>query len=223
MTNLSILIRLLIATFMGAAIGTERAIRKSTAGLRTFSLVCIASALTMIINEYMIKTCGMSSDPTRLSAQVISGIGFLGMGCIIVTSRNQIRGLTTAAALWATAILGLAIGAGMIIPSIITFIIIIIVVHVLSYVSHRLDSYNRILTVYIELTPGNGIKQLLEAIKYMNYDVVSMEKKKANSSENGSVAIQLDIDLKEKIHHSDIIKNLLSIDYVEYIEEIKKL
>ena len=217
---LSIIIRLLLAMIMGAVIGYERASRKSTVGLRTFSIVCIASALTMIINEYLVAVHG-SGDASRLAAQVISGIGFLGMGSIILTSRNQIRGLTTAATLWATAILGLAIGAGMIIPSIITFVIMMFVITVLSFISKHLEDYNRIITVYLEIDKSAGLSQIREIIREKGFEIVQLEKHK--NSPEGDMIIQLDLDLKKKNLHSDIISQLGDMEFVHYVEEVKKL
>lgn len=217
---ISIIIRLIIAMIMGAVIGYERAYKKSTAGLRTFSIVCMAAALTMIINEYLISLYG-TGDPARLAAQVISGIGFLGMGSIILTSRNQIRGLTTAATLWATAILGLAIGAGMILSSVITFIIMMFIITVMSHLSKHLERYNRVITIYLEVDKSAGLQQITEALHERGYDVIQLEKHKA--SPEGDLMIQLDIDLKGRYLHSDIIYQLSQLENIHYIEEVRKL
>lgn len=205
---------------MGAMIGYERAYKKSTAGLRTFSIVCVAAALTMIINEYLMNIYG-TGDPARLAAQVISGIGFLGMGSIILTSRNQIRGLTTAATLWATAILGLAIGAGMIISSIITFIIMMFIITIMSKLSKHLERYNRIITIYLEVDKTTGLQQITENLHEKGYDVIQLEKHK--TSPEGDLMIQLDIDLKDRLLHSDVICRLSQLENIHYIEEVRKL
>lgn len=216
----SIFTRLIIAMVMGAVIGYERASKKSTAGLRTFSIVCVAATLTMIINEYLVDLYG-SGDPSRLAAQVISGIGFLGMGSIILTSRNQIRGLTTAATLWATAILGIAIGAGMIIPSCIAFVIMMFIIIMLSSISKRLEQYNQMITIYLEVEKDAGLHQIIEALTAEGFEVMQLEKHKA--SPVGDLIIQLDLDLKAKYLHSDIIYRLSQLDSILYIEEVKKL
>ena len=217
---LSIIFRLLVAMIMGAVIGYERAWKKSTAGLRTFSIVCVAASLTMIINEYLIQQYG-TGDAARLAAQVISGIGFLGMGSIILTSRNQIRGLTTAATLWATAILGIAIGAGMIIPSIITFVIMLFIIIVLSYLSLHLERYNRKLTIYLEVDKAAGLRQIIDSLTAKGYEVLQLEKHK--SSPEGDLMIQLDLNLKGKYLHSDVIYQLSQLESIHYIEEVRRL
>ena len=108
---LSAMVRLLLAAVLGGLIGTERAVKGRAAGMRTHILVCIGSALTALVGLYVTENLGLDSDPMRLSAQVISGIGFLGGGMILVRGRAHITGLTTAAGLWTTAAIGLAMGA----------------------------------------------------------------------------------------------------------------
>lgn len=97
-TYLSIVIRILSAFFLGGVIGMERGMKNRPAGLRTYMLVCVGSCLIMLTNQYIYQVFD-TGDPVRMGAQVVSGIGFLGAGTIVVTKRNQIRGLTTAAGL----------------------------------------------------------------------------------------------------------------------------
>ena len=99
-------IKLLLALFCGGLLGIEREQKKRPAGFRTYMLVCVGATLVMITNEFL-GTRYAGIDPTRMGAQVISGIGFLGVGTIIVTGDNRVKGLTTAAGLWATACVGL--------------------------------------------------------------------------------------------------------------------
>ena len=103
---LSVCVRLLLAMAFGGTIGFERGIRQRAAGLRTHMLLCVGAASTMLVSQYIYASYGVG-DPARLSAQVISGIGFLGAGTIIVTGKQEVKGLTTAAGLWAAAIVGL--------------------------------------------------------------------------------------------------------------------
>lgn len=101
-TQLSIIIRVFAAITVGGLIGLERGAKNRPAGLRTYMLVCVGACLIMLTNQYIYQVTG-AGDPMRLGAQVVSGIGFLGAGTIIVTKHNQIKGLTTAAGLWASA------------------------------------------------------------------------------------------------------------------------
>ena len=110
-TYLSIVLRILASIIVGGLIGLERRMKNRPAGLRTYMLVCVGACLVILTNQYIYQVTG-SGDPMRLGAQVVSGIGFLGAGTIIVTKHNQIKGLTTAAGLWASAGVGLAFGVG---------------------------------------------------------------------------------------------------------------
>ena len=101
----SVLLRLLLATIIGGILGWERGRKNRPAGLRTYMLVCLGAAIVMMTNQYVTQCLG-TGDPVRMGAQVISGIGFLGAGSIMVTQRNQIRGITTAAGLWGIGMCG---------------------------------------------------------------------------------------------------------------------
>ncbi|WP_312446942.1 MgtC/SapB family protein, partial [Lacrimispora sp.] len=105
LNEITITVRICLALIIGGILGMEREVRKQPAGFRTYMLVCMGSAAVMMTNQYISQTFG-GSDPSRLGAQVVSGIGFLGAGTIIVTRNNQVRGLTTAAGLWAAACAG---------------------------------------------------------------------------------------------------------------------
>ena len=110
-TYLAVILRIFTAVLFGGAIGLERGMKNRPAGLRTYMLVCVGACLIMLTNQYLFQVTG-AGDPMRLGAQVVSGIGFLGAGTIVVTKHNQIKGLTTAAGLWASAGVGLALGVG---------------------------------------------------------------------------------------------------------------
>ena len=111
LNSISVTVRLMLSLVCGGILGVERGRKKRPAGFRTYMLVCMGAALVMITNQYIVEVYG-GSDPARMGAQVISGIGFLGAGTIIVTGRNRVKGLTTAAGLWAAACVGLSLGIG---------------------------------------------------------------------------------------------------------------
>jgi len=123
-SNFEMVMRLLLAVVLGSIIGIERELKNQSAGLRTHIAVVLGAALIMLISKYGFTDVIINTkDPARLAAQVVSGIGFLGAGMIIV-NRNKIRGLTTAASLWTTAAIGLAVGAGFYVPAIATTLIL---------------------------------------------------------------------------------------------------
>lgn len=139
-TETQMIIRLMLAAFLGGAVGIEREISSKAAGFRTHILVCIGSCLIMLTSMHMFDIYrGVTSvDPGRIAAQVVSGIGFLGAGTII-RSRASVFGLTTAASLWSVAGIGLAVGSGLFIVSIFTTVLIVGSLLVLSRVQDRIS------------------------------------------------------------------------------------
>jgi putative Mg2+ transporter-C (MgtC) family protein len=144
--------RIALAFVLGAAIGLERERQPRPAGLRTHTLVSVGSALIILVSTYgfedVIGTSGVVLDPSRVAAQVVSGIGFIGAGTII-SQTDRVRGLTTAASLWSVAAIGLAAGAGLYIPAIATTVIVLIVLVPFKYVEEHV--FHR--------TPENGASE----------------------------------------------------------------
>jgi putative Mg2+ transporter-C (MgtC) family protein len=139
-TQIELGLRLTVGLLLGAAIGFERELHRQPAGFRTHSLVALGAALFTIISAY--GFVGANVDPTRIAAQVVSGIGFIGAGTIL-QHRGNIRGLTTAASLWAVAAIGTAAGAGMLVMAVVGTVLILVVLAVLdrieAFTARRLD------------------------------------------------------------------------------------
>lgn len=216
----SIIVRLVLATFLGGIIGIERANRRHAAGLRTFALVCLGSALATIANLYLWEITG-TADSGRIPAAVISGIGFLGVGTIIITNRNHVRGLTTAAGLWVTATLGVAIGSGMLLTSLVGFALIMITITMLQSISRIQDRYNRILGLYLEVDNDTGVKDVLEYIHEKGYIICNMEKNKEQIANKSDIILQLELDLRGRHNHAEIIHDFTNLSVVNYLEEVK--
>ena len=111
-TLASVTVRMLLAVLCGGIIGIERAYKRRPAGFRTHILICLGAAITTLTSQYLYLNLHYYTDMARLGAQVVAGIGFIGAGTIVVTRQQRVKGLTTAAGLWASACAGLAIGAG---------------------------------------------------------------------------------------------------------------
>jgi len=133
----SVAFRILLALILGGCIGLERGYHGRAAGLRTHILVCLGAALAAMTGVYEVRVLGFSADPLRVAAQVISGIGFLGVGTIIVRNRSQVTGLTTAAGLWATGSIGIAIGIGFYIAAILAFLIVFLTITLLIHLEKK--------------------------------------------------------------------------------------
>ena len=148
-TTGAIALRLLFAAVLGCIIGLERATKHHPAGMRTFALVCLGAAASAIVNIYLGTAFGTGrTDLSRIPAGVVSGIGFLGEGTII-TGKNQVRGLTTAAGLWTTATLGIMLGSGMLQISLILFVLIFSTMFGIARISRVQEKYNRYIGLYM--------------------------------------------------------------------------
>ena len=163
LNTLSIALRLVLATLLGSLVGVERANKRYAAGIRTFALVCLGSALATITGLYLSELSNYSADIARIPAQLLCGIGFLGAGTIIVTDRRQVRGLTTAAGLWVTAAMGIAVGAGFIWAALVCFILMIFTTYYMNYMTIYVENHTRTAELYIELEPKK-VESLLNFI-----------------------------------------------------------
>lgn len=217
----SITIRLILSVFLGGIIGMERATKRSAAGLRTFALVCLGSSLAMITNQYLLIASGITGDPSRMAAQVISGIGFLGVGTIIVTGRNHVKGLTTAASLWTTATMGIAIGAGFIYGGLVTFILIMVSIRLLLFISKRQEDYNRVITMYVEIDKMNGFESFMNYLNDREYVLLSIEKRKQKALLDKDFVVITEFDLRRRISHQEIVEEVRHIDGVHYVQELR--
>lgn len=146
-----ICLRLALATFVGVIIGLDREYKNKGAGIKTHALVCIGAAMAMIVNEYVFREFpNMNTDITRLGAQVISGIGFLGVGTIMMNGRSEVKGLTTAAGLWACAGVGLAAGIGFAEGTLLAVIFILFIFRVLAPLDKKLHKNSKRIDLYME-------------------------------------------------------------------------
>lgn len=163
--TLSTFVKMLCALLCGGAIGLEREYKRRSAGFRTHILICLGACMTSMTGQFLVLELHYTSDMARLGAQVIAGIGFIGAGAIIVTQKNQVRGLTTSAGLWATAVTGLALGSGFYEGGILTTVLILLAETVLSKYEHasRVHAKHRIL--YIEFTRKAAFDYVLGIMK----------------------------------------------------------
>ncbi len=159
----TVCLRLVLAAVFGGAIGLERGRQRRAAGLRTHVLVCIGAALTATLGLFSYEVLGvLHADPLRVSAQVISGIGFLGVGTILLKGRFQITGLTTSAGLWVTAAIGLALGIGFYEGAAVAFLISLLTVTVLQKFEHRINKHHTSFGVYVEIRTDADIRPCLD-------------------------------------------------------------
>ncbi len=150
MTPLAVAARLLLAFVCGGLIGLEREFKRRPAGFRTHILICLGAALTTLTSQYMYLSLGLFTDVSRMGAQVIAGVGFIGAGTIIVTRQRRVKGLTTAAGLWTAAIIGLACGAGYVECAVAATLLILCAELLLIKLEYRLFNHAAEINVYLE-------------------------------------------------------------------------
>ena len=218
-TQMSVVIRILAAIIVGGLIGMERGMKNRPAGLRTYMLVCVGSCLIMLTNQFIYQTTG-SGDPMRLGAQVVSGIGFLGAGTIVVTKHNQIKGLTTAAGLWACAGVGLAFGIGFYEGALTAAVGIYSILTILQRWEKRLHRKVRTLDVYIELRTVVSLSEFIQHIRKMNLYVEDVQFEQDSTLEVDTRAVILTLKSQNREDHLKLLDRIRRLEGVVHLEEL---
>lgn len=219
LNSITIIIRLCLSTLIGGILGIERGFKNRPAGFRTYILVCVGAAIIMMTNQYVFQTF-QTSDPARMGAQVVSGIGFLGAGTIMITKRNQIKGITTAAGIWVSGGLGLAVGIGFYEGAIWGAVFIFLAMTML----HSLDDYirrnSKVVHMYIEYKPDMKISGLLDQIQEWGCTVSDIQVSKSDSGSEHRSAMFFSLDLPKHMKHSFILDEISRIEHITYSEEL---
>ena len=217
-TYLAVALRIFAAVIIGGILGLERGMKNRPAGLRTYMLVCVGACVVMLTNQYIYQVFG-SGDPVRMGAQVVSGIGFLGAGTIIVTRRNQIKGLTTAAGLWSAAGVGLALGVGFYEAAIVGTVAVFAVMTLLQRMDNRLHRRSRRLEAYIELS-SISLGDFLRTMREADIDVSDVQREHEEESADGVRAYVATLKGKKRQNHTELMEKVLAIPGVEFVEEL---
>lgn len=216
-TYIAIAVRIAVAVVLGGIIGLERGLKNRPAGLRTYMLVCVGACLIMVTNQYIYQAFG-TGDPVRMGAQVVSGIGFLGAGTIVVTKRNQIKGLTTAAGLWAAAAVGLSVGIGLYEAAVIGGAVIFIVLSLIHSWDNKMRQNSKMVEVYVELTCEINLGDFLRRIREMDLEVESIQNEKESVDEDGKRSYIIILRSRRKRNHEILFQNIRDIEGVDYVE-----
>jgi putative Mg2+ transporter-C (MgtC) family protein len=215
-TYLAIVVRITVSVILGGIIGLERGLKNRPAGLRTYMLVSVGSCLIMLTNQYVNQVFA-TGDPVRMGAQVVSGIGFLGAGTIVVTRRNQIKGLTTAAGLWAAAAVGLAIGVGLYEAGILSGLVIFLVLSLVHRWDSQMRKTSKVMEIYVELSKIN-LGDFMRKIRDMELEIDDVRTERDGAFEEGKHAYILVLKSKHKIDHEKLYSTIREIDGVSYVE-----
>ena len=218
-TYLSIAIRIVVAVIIGGLLGLERELKNRAAGLRTYMLVCTGACLIMLTNQYIFQTAGVG-DPVRMGAQVISGIGFLGAGTIIVTRRNQIKGLTTAAGLWTAAGVGLAVGVGFYEAAVIGALAISFVMTLMQKLDARMRRKSRRVVIYVEISSQLSLGAFLHQLRERDMEPEDVMRDRNAQADSDVRCYTATVKFAKAKVHSRVIEEILTGPGVEYLEEI---
>lgn len=216
LTLLSIFLRYVVCVVFGGLIGFERGKKNHPAGLRTHLMVCLGSASVMMVSQYIFETITPTADPTRLGAQVISGIGFLGVGTIVVTGQKQVRGLTTAAGLWASACMGLSIGAGFFEGAVVLCLFMYLVLEVI----HRLDQHflkiSRNKELYVEFEKDLSLGKVLKLFEESDWKVEQFSSVREKNESFSSVMMSISYQGKD-FEKDDLIERIKETDQIFFV------
>lgn len=195
------IIRLLLAALLGGVIGYERGKHGRAAGFRTHIILCVGSALTALVGVYIYGIL-QAGDPMRIAAQVISGIGFLGAGAIILKNKVTITGLTTAAGMWTTAVIGIAAGAGFYVGAVLATIILY---SATTFFTMFEKSRKAIVNFYVEIEDARNLNDVVDGIRAVTDDIIDIQIQESKANIKDSVALLVTIDNAKK--NSEAIKN----------------
>lgn len=218
--SLSVLVRLLLAVLCGGIIGLERERKHRPAGFRTHILICLGAAVTTLTSQYLFLERRQFTDIARLGAQVIAGIGFIGAGTIIVTQHRRVKGLTTAAGLWANAAIGLCLGAGFYEGAIAATVIVLTVELLFSKLEYRIMDNAREVNILVEYESIASLNQALKYMKEVDLRIISMEIIKAEGNPNGKNCVNINLLIHRKLRIKDMISDISHIPGIETVERL---
>ncbi len=218
----SIVFRIVLPFFLAAIIGCERSSKRHSAGMRTFISVSLATTVTMLLDVYLTRC--VQADYFVLSGATIIGVAVISVRCLLFSSQNQIKGLTTAAGLWTCGILGLTAGAGFYTVTILAFVALMICLSWFPGVEKYLKNRSNHFEIHLELKDSNYLQNFVTTIRRLGLKIDDIEKNPAYAGSGLSVySIAISIssqELKKYKTHAEIIEALRSLDYIYHIEEM---
>ena len=227
-----LVVRLLLAMICGGIIGIDRGRRGRAAGFRTYMLVCAGAALTMMIGQYqrimfegpwreLLSDYDIGTvDVSRYSAQVVNGIGFLGAGTIIFTGIKQVKGLTTAAGLWASACMGLAVGAGFYEAVILCLMIMVFSVRYFMKVEAFVREKSHNLNIYVTFDSLKNLGEIITCIKAQNVHIYSVDVDTESDRSGYAANAVFYLRLIPGLTHETVISRLMDLDCIQSVREL---
>lgn len=214
----NILIRVITAAILGGIIGLDRGMKHRGAGTKTITVVCLGATLVMLTEQYIQINFPGLANMNRMAAQVISGVGFIGVGTIII-SKHRVRGLTTAATLWASACVGLAVGIGFIEGGVLITAMMLISLHVLPFVERFATRHSRYCNVFIDLAESRDLHAVIQKLKEAGVVIDSMEMSESKIAGEG-ISVHMVLYVKKAVERTEIYdilmksENVMSVDFL---------
>ena len=216
----SVMLRMALAFLCGGVIGIEREFKRRPAGFRTHILICLGAAMTTLTSQYLYLVMHYPTDMARLGAQVVAGIGFIGAGTIIVTRRQRVKGLTTAAGLWAAAIIGLTIGAGFYEGGVLATVMILVAELVFSRVEYRIMRNSPDVNFFVEYREKVALDHILELFQMGNIRVMNLEITRAHGEDGHSSCAVFFLRLDKSCTADELLDRVRGVQGVVMVEEL---
>ena len=207
----TVLARIFLACLAGGILGAERGKHGRVAGMRTHILVCVGAALTILIGLFVVGELGVGQDATRIAAQTISGIGFLGVGTIMVRGKSQVVGLTTAAGLWAASAIGLSFGAGFYEGGLLATLVAILVNMLLPKIEYRYKLSRVSYVFYVEIASVYDVQTFVDHLE-KTYPIQEVEITKPNSGHSSHVGVNIIVFARQtQLSEEEILEGLSAL------------
>lgn len=221
MSFLAVTVRMVLAVLCGGLIGIEREYKRRPAGFRTHILICLGAAITTLTSQYLYLTLELYTDVARLGAQVIAGIGFIGAGTIIVTNRQRVKGLTTAAGLWTSAIIGLVCGAGYVECAVFATFMVLVAELLLVKIEYRFARRVHDMNLYIEYYKADSIENIVRLIRDSRTKMSGLEISRVTDSDGRNrYSAVLTVQASRSGVSEELIKNIEGLENVLAVEEL---
>ena len=219
-TMWSVALRMVLAVLCGGAVGIEREYKRRPAGFRTHILICLGAAMTTLTSQYLVYTMHYFTDLSRLGAQVVAGIGFIGAGTIIVTRRQRVKGLTTAAGLWTSAIIGLCIGAGFYEGAVLTTVLILSAELLFSRMEYRFLDHIPEINLYMEYEDKQCLEAVLRLFREQQIKVLNLEITRSVGNETHNACAIFALRLNRRCKADALVSDVNTTRGVLLVQEI---
>ncbi len=227
----SMVLRVFLAVMMGGIIGLDRERKHRPAGFRTYMLIALGAACTQILSQYLelmlstswaldLPNVNKHTDIVRLGTQVVTGVGFIATGTILVTERHEVKGLTTASCLWASACLGLACGAGFYEGVFVGWALIVVIMKLLPLVEEPFLSRSLNMNLYVEMDSVENLGEIVTHLRSGNIRIYDVELGKIEQNNRTHIKALFNIRLPHRSPHTTLLTSLAMLEGIIAIDEV---